>query len=168
MRTSDCIAATPKDVGKVLMRAAHIAMGRPGLRGRRLRAGDEFDQVDRDILPSLQTFRQLSAARSVARSGRTASTSTSCGQGDSWQSIATRAGQGLRQRRDAGDHERPRGQRAAAGRRARQDRRRRLASELGRPIPMGAQRIEWHAETVGVVRCDRSRSSRSPTSATST
>ena len=45
--------------------------------------------------------------------------------GDSWQSIAVAPGQEPRQRRHARDHERPRGQRAAAAGRPHQDRRRR-------------------------------------------
>jgi predicted Zn-dependent protease len=80
-----------KDVGKVVMRAAHIAIGRQLYVIAGFAPEKEFEQVDKDIAPSLQTFRQLSAAEAsrirpnridfhVVRSG------------DSWQSIAAREG----------------------------------------------------------------------------
>jgi predicted Zn-dependent protease len=80
-----------KDVGKVVMRAAHIAIGRQLYVIAGFAPETEFEQVDKEIAPSLQTFRQLSAAEAsrirpnridfhVVRSG------------DSWQSIAAREG----------------------------------------------------------------------------
>ncbi|HEX7281616.1 MAG TPA: M48 family metalloprotease [Vicinamibacterales bacterium] len=80
-----------KDVGKVVMRAAHIAIGRQLYVIAGFAPEKEFEQVDKEIAPSLQTFRQLSAAEAsrirpnridfhVVRSG------------DSWQSIAAREG----------------------------------------------------------------------------
>jgi predicted Zn-dependent protease len=73
------------------MRAAHIAIGRQLYVIAGFAPEKEFEQVDKDIAPSLQTFRQLSAAEAsrirpnridfhVVRSG------------DSWQSIAAREG----------------------------------------------------------------------------
>ena len=94
-----------KDVGEVLMRAAHIAINHPtaprprggGPGGRQLYvvAGfapvQEFERVDRDILPAVQTFRQLSAAEASAiRPNRLSFYVVRAG--DSWQSIAARQG----------------------------------------------------------------------------
>src|SRR5688572_27976163 len=55
-----------KDVGRVLMRAAHIAIGRQLYVVAGFAPEKEFDQVDKDILPAVQTFRQLSAAEATA------------------------------------------------------------------------------------------------------
>jgi len=80
-----------KDVGKVLMRAAHIAVGRQLYVVAGFAPEKEFDQVDKDILPSLQTFRQLSAAEaSAVRPNRLGFYVVRAG--DSWQSIAARQG----------------------------------------------------------------------------
>ena len=80
-----------KGAGKVMMRAAHIAIGRQMYVVAGFAPEKEFDLVDRDIQPALQTFRQLSVPEAsdvrpnrvdfyVVRSG------------DSWQSIAARQG----------------------------------------------------------------------------
>ncbi len=58
---------TAKGAGKVMMRAAHIAIGRQLYVVAGFAPEAEFALVDRDILPSLQTFRQLSMQRSVER-----------------------------------------------------------------------------------------------------
>ena len=80
-----------KDVGKVLMRAAHIAVGRQLYVVAGFAPEKEFDQVDQDILPSVQTFRQLSAAEaSAVRPNRLGFYVVKAG--DSWQSIAARQG----------------------------------------------------------------------------
>jgi predicted Zn-dependent protease len=94
-----------QDVGQVLMRAAHIAISHPtapsprggGPGGRQLYvvAGfapeKEFELVDRDILPAVQTFRQLSTAEASAiRANRLSFYVVRAG--DSWQSIAARQG----------------------------------------------------------------------------
>jgi len=80
-----------KDVGKVLMRAAHIAVGRQFYVVAGFAPEAEFDRVDRDILPSVQTFRQLSAAEaSKVQPNRIDFYVVR--QGDSWQSIAARQG----------------------------------------------------------------------------
>lgn len=79
------------DVGKVLMRAAHIAIGRQLYVVAGFAPEQEFEQVDRDILPSVQTFRQLSAAEaSRVRANRIDFYTVKAG--DSWQSIAARQG----------------------------------------------------------------------------
>jgi predicted Zn-dependent protease len=80
-----------KDVGKVLMRAAHIAVGRQLYVVAGFAPEKEFDQVDKDILPSVQTFRQLSTAEaSAVRPNRLGFYVVRTG--DSWQSIAARQG----------------------------------------------------------------------------
>ena len=80
-----------KDVGKVLMRAAHIAVGRQLYVVAGFAPEKEFDAVDKDILPSVQTFRQLSAAEaSAVRPNRLDFYVVKAG--DSWQSIAARQG----------------------------------------------------------------------------
>ena len=80
-----------KDVGKVLMRAAHIAVGRQLYVVAGFAPEKEFDQVDKDILPSVQTFRQLSAAE-ASRIQPNRIDFYVVKAGDSWQSIATRQG----------------------------------------------------------------------------
>ena len=80
-----------KDVGRVLMRAAHIAVGRQLYVVAGFAPEKEFDAVDKDILPSVQTFRQLSAAEaSAVRPNRLDFYVVKAG--DSWQSIAARQG----------------------------------------------------------------------------
>ena len=80
-----------KDVGKVLMRAAHIAIGRQLYVVAGFAPEKEFEQVDKDILPAVQTFRQLSTAEAAAiRPNRIDFYVVK--SGDSWQSIAARQG----------------------------------------------------------------------------
>ncbi len=85
---------TAKGTGQVLMRAAHIAMGRQMYVVAGFAPEAEFNLVDRDVLPSIQSFHALSAAEAsrvlpnrvdfyVVRTG------------DSWQSIAVRQGKNL-------------------------------------------------------------------------
>ena len=80
-----------KGTGKVMMRAAHITIGRQMYVVAGFAPEREFALVHRDIQPAMQTFRQLSVQEAadvrpnridfyVAR------------QGDSWQSIAARQG----------------------------------------------------------------------------
>src|SRR5688572_25795859 len=80
-----------KDVGRVLMRAAHIAVGRQLYVVAGFAPEKEFEQVDKDILPSVETFRQLSAAE-AARVQPNRIDFYVVKAGDSWQSIATRQG----------------------------------------------------------------------------
>ncbi|HJU42188.1 MAG TPA: M48 family metalloprotease [Vicinamibacterales bacterium] len=80
-----------KDVGQVLMRAAHIAIGRQLYVVAGFAPEKEFEIVDREILPAVQTFRQLSAAEAAAiRPNRLSFYVVRTG--DSWQSIAARQG----------------------------------------------------------------------------
>jgi predicted Zn-dependent protease len=84
---------TAKGAGKVLMRAAHIAMGRQLYVVAGFAPEAEFDRVDREIVPAVQTFRQLSAQEaSNIRPNRLDFYVVR--QGDSWQSIAARQGKG--------------------------------------------------------------------------
>jgi predicted Zn-dependent protease len=83
-----------KDVGKVMMRAAHIAVGRELYVVAGFAPEAEFSVVDRDILPSAQTFRQLSMQEaSNVRPNRIDFYVVR--QGDSWQSIAARQSKGF-------------------------------------------------------------------------
>jgi predicted Zn-dependent protease len=80
-----------KDVGKVIMRAAHIAVGRQIYVVAGFAPEKEFEQVDKDILAAVQTFRQLSPAEaSRIRPNRIDIHVVK--QGESWQSIAARQG----------------------------------------------------------------------------
>ena len=80
-----------KDVGRVLMRAAHIAIGRQLYVVAGFAPEKEFEQVDKAILPAVQTFRQLSTAEATAiRPNRIDFYVVK--SGDSWQSIAARQG----------------------------------------------------------------------------
>ena len=80
-----------KGAGKVMMRAAHIPIGRQVYVVAGFAPEKEFDLVDREIQPSLQTFRQLSVAEaSNVRPNRVEFYVVRAG--DSWQSIAARQG----------------------------------------------------------------------------
>jgi predicted Zn-dependent protease len=82
-----------KGAGKVLMRAAHIAMGRQLYVVAGFAPEAEFERVDREITPAVQTFRQLTAQEaSNIRPNRLDFYVVR--QGDSWQSIAARQGKG--------------------------------------------------------------------------
>jgi predicted Zn-dependent protease len=78
-----------KDIGKVTMRAAHITIGRQMYVVAGFAPEAEFDLVDRDFKPALQTFRQLSPQEaSNVRPNRVEFYTVQ--KGDSWQSIAVR------------------------------------------------------------------------------
>jgi len=80
-----------KGAGKVMMRAAHIMLGRQIYVVAGFAPEKEFHLVDRDIQPALQTFRQLSVAEAAnVRPNRVEFYVVR--QGDSWQSIAARQG----------------------------------------------------------------------------
>jgi predicted Zn-dependent protease len=82
---------TAKGAGKVLMRAAHILVGRQMYVVAGFAPEKEFDLVDRDIQPAIQTFRQLSVQEaSNIRPNRLDFYTVQ--KGDSWQSIAARQG----------------------------------------------------------------------------
>ncbi len=80
-----------EDVGKVLMRAAHIAIGPQLYVVAGFAPEKQFEQVDKDISSSVRTFRQLSAAEASAVRPNKITFYTVKG-GDSWQSIAARQG----------------------------------------------------------------------------
>ena len=81
-------------VGKVVMRAAHVALGRQVFVFAGFAPEAEFQQVNRDIEPALKTFRELSAREaSQVRPNRLSYYTVK--PGDSWQSIAQRAGRGI-------------------------------------------------------------------------
>ncbi len=83
-----------KGAGKVMMRAAHIAVGRQLYVVAGFAPEAEFALVDRDIQASAQTFRQLSVAEaSNVRPNRLDFYVVR--QGDSWQSIAVRQSKGF-------------------------------------------------------------------------
>jgi predicted Zn-dependent protease len=83
-----------KDVGKVLMRAAHVSIGRQVYVVAGFAPEKEFEQVDKQIQPALGSFRQLSAA-DAARVRPNRIDFHVVRAGDSWQSIAARQGRGL-------------------------------------------------------------------------
>ena len=83
-----------KGAGKVMMRAAHIAVGRQLYVVAGFAPEAEFALVDRDIQPSVQTFRQLTMQEaSNVRPNRLDFYVVR--QGDSWQSIAARQSKGF-------------------------------------------------------------------------
>lgn len=85
---------TAKDVGKVLMRAAHISIGRQMYVVAGFAPEAEFPLVDREIMPSVQSFRQLSPSEaSNIRPNKIDFYVVKAG--DSWQSIAVRQGKNL-------------------------------------------------------------------------
>ncbi len=83
-----------KGTGKVMMRAAHVMVGRQMYVVAGFAPEQEFARVDRDIQQALQTFRQLSVQEaSDVRPNRV--DFYVARQGDSWQSIAARQGKGF-------------------------------------------------------------------------
>ena len=81
-------------VGRVTMRAAHIAMGRQVFVFAGFAPEAEYDQVRPQIEASLRTFRELSAQEAAQVRPNRLSLYT-VRPGDSWQSIAQRAGKGI-------------------------------------------------------------------------
>ncbi len=81
-------------VGRVLMRAMHVAVGRQVYVVAGFAPEAEFEPVDAVIAPALRTFRELSAGEASAiRPNRLAYHTVA--SGESWQSIAQHAGGGL-------------------------------------------------------------------------
>ena len=81
-------------VGRVLMRAAHIAVGRQVYVLAGFAPEGEFDRANRAIEPAIRTFRELTPQQAAAiQPNRLAYYVVR--PGDSWQSIAQRAGQGI-------------------------------------------------------------------------
>jgi len=85
---------TAKGTGKVLMRAAHIAVGRQMYVLAGFAPEAEFTIVDREVLPSIQSFRGLSAAE-ASRVQPNRVDFYVVKPGDSWQSIAVRQGKNI-------------------------------------------------------------------------
>ena len=83
-----------KDVGRVQMRAAHVALGRQLYVVAGFAPEKEFELVDRDVLPSIRTIRQLSQAE-ASRVQPNRIDFYTVRAGDSWQSIAVRQGKSL-------------------------------------------------------------------------
>jgi predicted Zn-dependent protease len=83
-----------KDIGDVVMRAAHIQVGRQLYVVAGFTPKDEFDLVDPAMQSSVKTFRQLSQqdAQNI-RPNRVDFYTVQ--KNDSWQSIAVRHGKGL-------------------------------------------------------------------------
>ncbi len=85
---------TAKGTGKVMMRAAHIAMGRQMYVVAGFAPEAEFTAVDRDVLPSIRSFHTLSAAE-ASRVQPNRVDFYVVKPGDSWQSIAVRQGKNI-------------------------------------------------------------------------
>ena len=83
-----------KGAGKVLMRAAHIAVGRQMYVVAGFAPEAEFTTVDRDVLPSLQSFRTLTAVE-ASRVNPNRVDFYVVRPGDSWQSISVRQGKNI-------------------------------------------------------------------------
>lgn len=85
---------TARGAGQVLMRAAHVAVGRQLYVVAGFAPEAEFALVDRDVSPSIQTFRGLTAAE-ASRVRPNKVDFYVVRQGDSWQSIAVRQGKNI-------------------------------------------------------------------------
>jgi predicted Zn-dependent protease len=82
-----------KDVGEVVMRAAHVRVGRQLYVIAGFTPQDQFDLIDPDIQASVKTFRQLSPQEAQnIRPNRVDFYTVQ--KNDSWQSIAARQGKG--------------------------------------------------------------------------
>ena len=80
--------------GKVMMRAAHIAMGRQMYVLAGFAPEAEFNMVDRDVTPAIQSFRTLTSVE-ASRVQANRIDFYVVKAGDSWQSIAVRQGKNL-------------------------------------------------------------------------
>lgn len=85
---------TAKGTGKVMMRAAHVAVGRQMYVVAGFAPEAEFALVDRDLTPSIQSFRTLTAAE-ASRVQPNRVDFYVVKAGDSWQSIAVRQGRNI-------------------------------------------------------------------------
>lgn len=83
-----------REVGAVRVRAAHVPVGRQVYMIAGIAPAAEFDRVDAEFTAALHSFRQLSNTEAArVRPNRLALYTAQ--PGDSWQSIAQRAGRGL-------------------------------------------------------------------------
>lgn len=81
-------------VGRVTMRAAHVAIGRQVYVVAGFAPEAAFERIDGDVTPAIRSFKELSAQDAAAvRPNQLAFYTVR--DGDSWQSIAQRAGQGI-------------------------------------------------------------------------
>jgi predicted Zn-dependent protease len=85
---------TAKGSGKVMMRAAHIAIGRQLYVVAGFAPEAEFALVDREVTPAINTFRHLTA-QEAARVRPNKVDFYVVKTGDSWQSIAVRQGKNI-------------------------------------------------------------------------
>jgi predicted Zn-dependent protease len=83
-----------RNLGKVVMHAAHVRVGRDVYVVAGLAPEGDFDRVDRSIGPALATFRELSRDEAANLQPNRLDFYT-VRPGDSWQSIAARAGKNL-------------------------------------------------------------------------
>ena len=81
-------------MGKVLMRAAHITVGRQVYVVAGLASEAEFPLIDRDMAPAVRSFRELSRDE-ASRIRPNKLDFYTVRAGDSWQSIAARQGKNL-------------------------------------------------------------------------
>ena len=113
-------------IGKVTARGAHVAAraaARFSSAASRRPTCTRVSSGDFDL--AIQSFRQMSQDEADAIEPNLIDLYTAR-EGDTWQSIAQRAGNGLVSAIDAGDHERSRHRRAAEAGRPVEDRRRRV------------------------------------------
>jgi predicted Zn-dependent protease len=83
-----------RDVGAVRMRAAHVEMGRQVFVVAGFAPDKEFDHVDALVQPAITSFRELTRDEAARiRPNRLGTYEVKAG--DSWQSIAVRAGKSL-------------------------------------------------------------------------
>ena len=83
-----------KNLGKVVMHAAHVRVGRQIYVVAGLAPEADFDRVDTHITPSIGSFRELSRSEAAQVQPNRLDFYV-VRQGDSWQSIAARAGKNL-------------------------------------------------------------------------
>ena len=116
-----------KGVGEVRVRAAHVTIGRQVYMLAGVAPAADFPRVEPEFARALQSFRELSGSEAAAvRPNRLAVYVAKTG--DSWQSIAQRAGTRPRAGDAPGADERFCRQRPAARRHCTQDRRRGLTA----------------------------------------
>jgi predicted Zn-dependent protease len=83
-----------KSLGKVVMHAAHVRVGRQVYVVAGLAPEADFDRADKHIAPSIDSFRELSRSEAAQVQPNRLDFYV-VRQGDSWQSIAARAGRNL-------------------------------------------------------------------------
>ena len=83
-----------QDLGKVGVRAAHVVHGKNVFMVAGIAPAQAFEQADRDFGPSVRSFAPLTASQAEAIRPNRIDLYTARA-GDTWQSIAERAGRGL-------------------------------------------------------------------------